>query len=477
MFFFSLEFGAVFLVFFMLYWSLKENLKVQNILLLLFNYFILIYFGSFYFAAVLFCYTLFIYAGANFIASKNNKAAFLSVVALAILILCFFKYYASFKDGFEALLTFFGLKFFEIDVLLPLGISFYTFASITYLRAVYEAKHLDSNVSAHDYVMPNNPKLENFTNTAIFLSFFPTIVAGPIMRSDFFFNQLKNPRIWEKKSANLIIVLLIFGLVKKILIATYLQEYSEPILSAPQDFNEIELLLGISGFSVWLYCDFSGYVELVSALALMLGFSLPKNFNMPYAARNIKEFWDKWHISLSTFIRDFIYIPLGGSRNGFFLTQVNVLIAFSLSGIWHGSTISFLIWGALHGVGLIILNIARKIGFNLDYVPFLGQFITFLFVTFAWVFFYYGNDLDSAILFLGSFVDNENAISLNEVILLGLGVALLAIYPYTKSFFRFCVFTLYKINVFFKAIIIAVILLFIFGFMPNGIPNFIYAGF
>ena len=131
----------------------------------------------------------------------------------------------------------------------------------------------------------------------------------------------------------------------------------------------------------------------------------------------------------------------------------------------------------MHGVGLIILNIARKIGFNLDYVPFLGQFITFLFVTFAWVFFYYGNDLDSAILFLGSFVDNENAISLNEVILLGLGVALLAIYPYTKSFFRFCVFTLYKINVFFKAIIIAVILLFIFGFMPNGIPNFIYAGF
>ena len=187
MFFFSIEFGIVFFVFFVLYWLLRTHLTIQNLLLLVFNYAILCYFGSFYFALVLAFYTLFIFAASYAIASSESKAVFLASVAFVVCNLSFFKYYSSFKDGFENLLRFFGLDFADIDVLLPLGLSFYSFASITYLRAVYEAKHTPS-----DYVLLANPKLESLPNLAAYLSFFPTIIAGPIMRSDFFFEQFKS---------------------------------------------------------------------------------------------------------------------------------------------------------------------------------------------------------------------------------------------------------------------------------------------
>lgn len=475
MFFFSIEFGIVFFVFFVLYWLLRTHLTIQNLLLLVFNYAILCYFGSFYFALVLAFYTLFIFAASYAIASSESKAVFLASVAFVVCNLSFFKYYSSFKDGFENLLRFFGLDFADIDVLLPLGLSFYSFASITYLRAVYEAKHTPS-----DYVLLANPKLESLPNLAAYLSFFPTIIAGPIMRSDFFFEQFKSLRFWSAKNAHPIIVLLLFGIVKKVLIATYIQEYTQPILTNPLNYNILELIIGICGYSVQIYCDFSGYVNLVCAFALMLGFMLPPNFNMPYMARNLKDFWLRWHISLSTFIRDFIYIPLGGSRKGFVLTQIFVLIAFGLSGIWHGNTINFMIWGLLHGIGLVVLNIMRvlSLSFGANYLGrYLASLVTFCFVTFAWIFFYY-KDLDDSMLFLSAFSTNfSKPIELSQIGIVLFLLALFSLYPLCANLERWCVFYLYKIPSLLKPLILGLILLVVFCFMPDGIPNFIYAGF
>lgn len=477
MFFFSIEFGLIFATFFVAYWCLHKHLEWQNTLLLIFNYAILWWFGSFYFALVLGLYTLFIFGASFMIASSESsgRAGLLTAIALVLCNLSFFKYFASFKDGFENLLRFFGLDFIDMDILLPLGLSFYSFASITYLVAIYQAKHAPS-----DYVYIINPKLESLPNLAIYLSFFPTIIAGPIMRSDFFFSQLKSLRLWQSKSANLIITLLLFGIVKKVLIATYVQEYTESILRNPLNYNVLELLLGIFGYSVQIYCDFSGYVNLVCAFALMLGFSLPPNFNMPYMARNLKDFWERWHISLSTFIRDFVYIPLGGSRHGFWRAQLAVMVAFVLSGIWHGNTINFLIWGVLHGLGLVWLNSLRALGLGFGsgaLASFVARFCTFCFVTFAWVFFCY-KDFGDSMAFLGAFVENfSQPIHLREMVLLAVGFMLFALYPLCESLLRRCVFYLYKIPNILKPIMLGIVFVVVFCLMPDGIPNFIYAGF
>lgn len=477
MFFFSIEFGVVFVAFFIAYWCLHKHLAWQNALLLVFNYAILWGFGSFYFALVLALYTLFIFGASFMIAgsSGSGRAGLLAAIALVVCNLSFFKYFASFKDGFENLLRLFGLDFMDIDIVLPLGLSFYSFASITYLVAIYHAKHIPS-----DYVYITNPKLESLPNLAIYLSFFPTIIAGPIMRSDFFFSQLKSVRLWQAKSANLIIALLLFGIVKKVLIATYTQEYTEPILRNPLNHNAIELLLGIFGYSVQIYCDFSGYVNLVCAFGLMLGFTLPPNFNMPYMARNLKDFWARWHISLSTFIRDFIYIPLGGSKNGFWRAQMAVMVAFVLSGIWHGNTLNFLIWGALHGLGLVWLNSLRALGLGLGSGVLAGvvaRACTFCFVSFAWLFFCY-KDFGDSVAFLGAFVENfSKPIGLREVGILAVWAVLFMLYPLCQNLLRQCVFYLYKIPNILKPIVLAAVLLLVFCLMPDGIPNFIYAGF
>ncbi|STQ85158.1 MBOAT family protein [Helicobacter fennelliae] len=488
--FFSIEFGIIFFVFFLVYWTLCNHHSLQNHTLLLFNYIILCSFGGVYVALVLACYTLFIYAASHLIAKTESKSVFLTMVAFAILNLSFFKYYPSFKDDFEALLRFFGLDVASVDILLPLGISFYTFASITYLRAVYEARQSPQDSTTTPSALTSttltsstltsstsNPKLQGFLPLATYLSFFPTIIAGPIMRSDFFFSQFNATRLWRRKNANLIIMLLLFGIVKKVLIANYVQIYASPILANPSNFNTIELLLGIGGYSIQIYCDFSGYVNLVCAFALMLGFTLPPNFDMPYVAKNLKEFWARWHISLSTFIRDYIYIPLGGSKKGFFLTQVFVLISFGLSGIWHGNTINFMIWGLLHGFGLVIVNIAKKCNFSLAQIPLLSSFITFSFVSFAWVFFCYSDFSDSLLFFTALYQNLSQPIGLKEILLLCGGLLVFFAYPLSKNWQRSCVFYLYDVPTFIKPIVLAIVFIIIFCLMPDGIPNFIYATF
>ncbi|MCH5337079.1 MAG: MBOAT family protein, partial [Campylobacter sp.] len=257
----------------------------------------------------------------------------------------------------------------------------------------------------------------------------------------------------------------------------YLGIYAKNILNNPSSYNFVELLSAIYAYAVQIYCDFSGYVDLVSAFALMLGFTLPLNFNMPYLAKNLKDFWARWHISLSTFIRDYIYIPLGGSRKGKIKTILNLLIAFALSGIWHGSTINFLIWGLLHGLGVVFIHLISATSFSLKKIPALGRFITFQFVCFAWIFFYYSS-LEEAYIYIKTCYDNFFLVpEYKDIYVLVAFAVLFMIYPLFVNFKEYCVKILDLTPFLLKPFIIAFILLLVFAFMPNGIPDFIYSSF
>ncbi|WP_104697304.1 MULTISPECIES: MBOAT family O-acyltransferase [unclassified Helicobacter] len=463
--FFSIEFSLLFLCFLAIYWSLK-NYKHQNLLILAFNYTLITALGNFYIALVLLFYTIFIHFSALAIASYQKRFLFLGSIAFAVLFLCFFKYYSSIKDFAIVFFSFMGFKDSQIDILMPFGISFYTFASITYLKWVYDGKIQGSAF---------NKNLQSFEDLATYLSFFPTFISGPIMRADFFFGQFEKIRVWKPENVNLIFMLLIFGIIKKIIIASYLDIYVTEILKNPSSFNMIELLLGIYGYSIQIYCDFSGYVNLVCAFALMIGFKLPMNFNMPYIAKNLKDFWARWHISLSTFIRDYIYIPLGGNKKGFFKTQLFVLISFCISGIWHGNTINFLVWGGLHGMGVIVVNCMQKFSINFHKIPLLSKLITFNFVTFCWIFFYY-QDFSQSLDFIYAF-NNHLPITQTNIILLLAGFIIFVAYQFCINLDKLFVLHLGKIPNIIKPLYLIILLAVIFSIMPNGIPNFIYADF
>ncbi|MBZ7952704.1 MBOAT family protein [Campylobacter sp. RM9939] len=456
--YFSLEFSILMMAFFAIYWLFHDNYKIQNILILIFSYLIYFLFNP-YFALILFVYTFFIHYFSLLIFIRKKRYVFMTCITFVILNLCFFKYFASIKTSFDSIMEFFGLDFINLDVLFPMGISFYTFTSITYLLEVYKKR-----------------RLESFFNLALFLSFFPTLLSGPIMRSSFFFEQSHRKR--EFKNENLIITLLIFGIVKKVLIANYLGNYAKHILDFPQSYNFIQLLSAIYAYAIQIYCDFSGYIDLVCAFSLMLGFHLPPNFNMPYLSKNLKEFWSRWHISLSTFIKDYIYIPLGGSKKGKTRTILNLLIAFILSGMWHGNTLTFLIWGLLHGIGVAFLHIFALTKINLQKIPTLGRFLTFQFVCFTWIFFYYNKSLDDAIEYFKACYNNFSQIpSYQDIYILASFGVIFLIYPLFINFRTYCVKILDLTPFLLKPFIITFILLLVFTFIPDGIPNFIYSSF
>ncbi|MBK1972014.1 MBOAT family O-acyltransferase [Campylobacter sp. TTU_617] len=452
--FFSLEFSILISAFFIIYWIFKKYYKIQNILVLLFSYLVYTLINP-YFALILLVYTFFIHYFALLIFTREKKyILFISIISV-ILNLCFFKYFSDIKDNLNIVFNYLGLDFLSIDIVFPMGISFYTFNSITYLVSVYK-KH----------------KVESFINLAIYLSFFPTLLLGPIMKSEFFFNQIFKKR--DFNNIDLIFVLLLFGIFKKVFLANYLEIYSKEILDYPQNYSFLELLSAIYAYALQIYCDFSGYIDLVSAFALMLGFNLPINFNMPYLATNLKDFWARWHISLSNFIKEYIYIPLGGNQKGHLRTYLNIIIAFCLSGIWHGNTINFFIWGLLHSFG-VIFNHAMP--FKLKKFPFIARFITFHFICFTWIFFYYSK-LDDSFEYLKACYENFYLIpDYKTFYILIIFFILFIVYPSFINYKKNCTQILQATPLILKPIIVAFLLLLIFTFIPNEIPNFIYSSF
>ncbi len=265
-------------------------------------------------------------------------------------------------------------------IVLPVGISFFTFQTISYTVDVYRGK-----------LRP----VGNIIDFGFYVSFFPQLVAGPIVRAAEFMPQLYASFKLTMQEMGHAIFLVLSGLVKKMVISDYISvNYVDRVFDNPLAYSGFENMMAVYGYSVQIYCDFSGYTDIAIGVALLLGFRLPVNFNSPYKAVNITDFWRRWHISLSTWLRDYLYIPLGGSRKGLLRRYANLIVTMLLGGLWHGADLRFILWGGLHGVALAVHKAWQGIfpgsgtGRRMPGLrKFLSVFITFQFVSFAWLFF------------------------------------------------------------------------------------------
>ncbi len=273
----------------------------------------------------------------NEIAQRRRKAKWL--VALSVVIdlslLAYFKYTNFFAGTIAAML---GNNFQPWDIFLPVGISFFTFQSLSYTIDIYRGE-----------IKP----LRNLLDYAFFVSFFPQLVAGPIVKARDFVPQIRKPLVITRRMFAMGVYLIIIGLFKKAVISDYISvNYVERIFDQPEMFSGVEVLLGLYGYALQIYCDFSGYSDMAIGIALLLGFRFPMNFNAPYRSTSVTDFWRRWHISLSTWLRDYLYISLGGNRKGRIRQYLNLFITMLLGGLWHGASFNFVAWGALQGAGL-----------------------------------------------------------------------------------------------------------------------------
>ena len=263
------------------------------------------------------------------------------------------------------------------SIILPIGISFYTFQAISYL----------SDVRKYRVEAVRNP-----IDFSFYLSFFPQLVAGPIVRAAAFIPQLYQKYRLSREELSHAVFLILKGLFKKMIIADFLAlNFVDRIFDAPGAYSGLENLLGVYGYSIQIYCDFSGYTDIAIGLALILGYKIPVNFNAPYRATSLTDFWHRWHISLSLWLRDYLYIPLGGNRKGTFRTHLNLIVTMLLGGLWHGASWRFIIWGGIHGLGLSIEKFIQQwVGStktSKSSIRFMKGFLTFQLVSLAWIFF------------------------------------------------------------------------------------------
>jgi alginate O-acetyltransferase complex protein AlgI len=270
-----------------------------------------------------------------------------------------------------------GTTFSAGQIILPVGISFFTFQSLSYTIDIYRRK-----------MTP----VRTLVDFGFYVSFFPQLVAGPIVRASEFIPQIYKDFQLSKREFSHALFLISKGLIKKIIISDFIAvTFIDRVFDAPSMFSGFENLLAVYGYGLQIYCDFSGYTDIAIGLGLLMGFRLPVNFNSPYKATNISDFWRRWHISLSRWLKDYLYIPLGGNRKGTVRCYMNVMITMLIGGLWHGAALRYIIWGGLHGIGLVIHRIWESIfgeqKWHFKPGRFLAMFLTFNFVSFCWIFF------------------------------------------------------------------------------------------
>ena len=305
-------------------------------------------------------------------------------------VLAFFKYANFLLQNLNGVAGALGSEFrlTPLDILLPVGISFYTFQSMSYTIDVYRGD-LKPRTSLIDY--------------ALFIAFFPQLVAGPIVRAREFFQELDHPKYLPQREIAYALILIACGYVKKVVFADGLAHSTDATWNNLVAADPFAVLLAVYAFAFQIYFDFSGYTDIAIGIALLFGFRFPQNFNYPYVATSLQDFWRRWHMTLSRWLRDYLYIALGGNRRGPTRTQVNLMLTMLLGGLWHGASWNFVIWGAIHGLWLAIERslLQRLPGFN---APFIGMrlfrwFLTFHVVCFAWIFFR-APDLTASVLVL-----------------------------------------------------------------------------
>ena len=320
--------------------------------------------------------------------ARRRKIIVVVAVAADLLTLGVFKYYGFFATEINGLMeqAGLGLPVPLAAIALPVGISFITFQAISYVVDVY--RRLIEPATTFD--------------VGLYLSFFPHLVAGPIVRAREFIPQLQSPRDPKKVAVGAGVALILVGLVKKVGIADYLaREIVDPVFGVPQAYSAPDAILATYAYAVQIFCDFSGYTDIAIGLALLMGFVFPQNFDRPYRAASFGEFWQRWHMTLSRFLRDFLYIPLGGNRKGKLKTVRNLMITMLLGGLWHGAAWGFILWGAIHGLALVVEHQFRG---KVKLPKPVAWFLVFNIVCLAWIPFR-APDLDLAGSFVSRFAD------------------------------------------------------------------------
>lgn len=393
MFFNSLEFTIFLPIVFAVYWILQRfSLTAQNLWVLAASFFFYGWWDYRFLLLISISILTDFWLGMAIQSSTSqvHRKRFLYLSLLVNLgMLVFFKYFNFFVDNFRAAFTFLGYEFNSplLSVILPVGISFYTFQTLSYTIDVY------------------NRKIEatrDLISFGAFVSFFPQLVAGPIERATHLLPQFQEKRSFEYESAASGMRLILWGLFKKVVVADSCAVVVNQIFGTYEQQSGIVLILGAVLFSFQIYGDFSGYSDIAIGTARLFGIRLMHNFNAPYFARDIAEFWRRWHISLTTWFRDYIYIPLGGSRSGRYKTIRNTLIIFLVSGFWHGANWTFIFWGIYHALlflPLVVLNVNRRYTGSAQNTAAHGDIVrivfTFLLVSLGWIFFRSVNILDA----------------------------------------------------------------------------------
>jgi len=311
--------------------------------------------------------------------TKKKKAILILSLALNLGMLAYFKYTNFF---YSVICDITAQSFSPLSIFLPVGVSFFTFQSLSYTIDIYRGT-----------LKP----VKNFLDYAFFVTFFPQLVAGPIVRAADFIPQIFRPLMVTDAMIGRGIFLIASGVIKKVVIADFIStNFVDRIFDNPTLYTGLENLFGVYGYALQIYCDFSGYSDMAIGIALLMGFHFKINFDSPYQSKNIAEFWRRWHISLSTWLKDYLYISLGGNRKGRVRTYINLFITMLLGGLWHGAGFRFVLWGAMHGIALAIHKLYREVfpaktenrsPVRQFFITVLSAFITFHFVSFCWIFF------------------------------------------------------------------------------------------
>jgi alginate O-acetyltransferase complex protein AlgI len=370
----SVQFGIFFTLVLPLSWLLMSHQRLWKPFIVVASY---VFYGvaSWSFCLLLAAVTVGNQLAALLIGRASSERRKRMIVATAVAFdlgaLGVFKYYGFFAQELSDSLhgVGLGMPLPLLQFALPVGVSFFTFQAISYVVDVKRG-----------VIAPGR-----WIDVAVYLSFFPHLVAGPIVRAREFLPQLASPRDPRRVAVGAGVTLIAMGVVKKVVIADFLaRTVVDPVFAVPQAYSGLNVLLAAYGYTAQIYCDFSGYTDMAIGLALLMGYVFPQNFRSPYRATSLRDFWRRWHMTLSRFLRDFLYIPLGGNRGGRLLTYRNLLITMLLGGLWHGAAWTFVLWGALHGFGLIVEHMFAG---RVRLPGWLRWFLTFHVVVFGWILF------------------------------------------------------------------------------------------
>lgn len=469
----------LFLGFTFIYMCLQKKMTARLVFVTLFSYFF--YYKSsgvyFFLLAVVTVSDWLIGGQIGKILDRNpeNKGLARWLIALSVIIdlslLAYFKYTNFFLGSISEII---GNNFQPLDIFLPVGISFFTFQSLSYTIDIYRRE-----------IRP----LPSLLDYAFFVSFFPQLVAGPIVKARDFVPQIRKPLQITRRMFGMGVYLIIIGLFKKAVISDYISiNFVERVFDQPDMFSGLEVLLGIYGYALQIYCDFSGYSDMAIGIALLLGFRFPMNFNAPYKSVSVTDFWRRWHISLSTWLRQYLYISLGGNRKGKLRMYLNLFMTMLLGGLWHGASWNFILWGALHGVALgchkffsqEILHHDRHY-YSAGWRRIVAIIITFHFVCFCWIFFRC-SDMETAVTMLNQVATNFHPELLWQVIsgypwVFGLMAFGIISHYLPDSWQQHIVARLSMANVFACAVLITAVIYIVIQVKSSDIQPFIYFQF